>query len=117
MDAIVAPSRPFTLHAGNFDGFPTGACIEAAACGVAVLAADPLAQNRLFEDGASIVLIDNAPPAIADALLALLREPARLRRIALSGQSVVRRHYAPERQIGSRIALLERQLAEVEKRA
>ena len=117
MDVIVAPSRPFTLHAGNFDGFPTGACIEAAACGVAVLAADPLAQNRLFEDGASIVLIDNAPPAIADALLALLREPARLRRIAQSGQSVVRRHYAPERQIGSRIALLERQLAEVEKRA
>ena len=114
MDAIVAPSRPFTLHAGNFDGFPTGACIEAAACGVAVLAADPLAQNRFFEDGRSIVLIDNAPEAIAAALLALLREPARLRGIALAGQAVVRRHYAPERQIGSRIALLGQQLALLE---
>ena len=114
MDAIVAPSRPFTLHAGNFDGFPTGACVEAAACGVAVLAADPLRQNRLFEDGREIVLIDNEPQSIADALLALLREPARLRGIALAGQAVVRRHYAPERQIGRRIALIEQQLAAVE---
>jgi lipopolysaccharide transport system ATP-binding protein len=114
MDAIVAPSRPFTLHAGNFDGFPTGACVEAAACGVAVLAADPLRQNRLFEDGRDIVLIDNEPQSIADALLALLREPARLRGIALAGQAVVRRHYAPERQIGRRIALIEQQLAALE---
>jgi lipopolysaccharide transport system ATP-binding protein len=111
MDAIVAPSRPFTLHAGNFDGFPTGACIEAAACGVAVLAADPLAQNRYFEDGGSIVLIDDAPERIAEALLALLREPARLRGIALAGQAVVRERYAPEQQIERRIALIEQQLA------
>jgi lipopolysaccharide transport system ATP-binding protein len=114
MDAIVAPSRPFTLHAGNFDGFPTGACIEAAACGVAVLAADPLAQNRFFEDGHSIVLIDNAPDAIAAALLALLQAPARLRRIALAGQAVVRERYAPEQQIGRRIALIEQQLAQLD---
>jgi len=117
MDAIVAPSRPFTLHAGNFDGFPTGACIEAAACGVAVLAADPLRQNRLFEDGKDIVLVDNEPQSIADALLALLREPARLRGIALAGQAVVRRHYAPEQQIGRRIALIERQLAALQLQA
>jgi lipopolysaccharide transport system ATP-binding protein len=114
MDAIVAPSRPFTLHEGNFDGFPTGACIEAAACGVAVLAADPLRQNRLFEDGESIVLIDNAPEAIADALLGALRNPARLRSIGLAGQAVVRRFYAPEQQIGRRISLIGRQLAVAE---
>ncbi len=113
MDAIVAPSRPFTLHAGNFDGFPTGACVEAAACGVAVLAADPLAQNTLFDDGRSIVLLDNEPAAIAAALLALLRQPARLRAIGLAGQAVVRRHYAPQVQIGRRIAVLERELAAV----
>lgn len=117
MDAIVAPSRPFTLHAGNFDGFPTGACIEAAASGVAVVAADPLAQNRFFEDGRNIVLTDNEPQAIAERLLALLRDPARLRAIALAGQVVVRRHYAPERQIGARIELIERQLAALEETA
>jgi lipopolysaccharide transport system ATP-binding protein len=111
MDAIVAPSRPFTLHEGNFDGFPTGACVEAAACGVAVLAADPLRQNRLFEDGESIVLIDNAPDAIADALLGVLRDPARLRSIGLAGQAVVRRFYGPEQQIGRRISLIGRHLA------
>lgn len=114
MDAIVAPSRPFTLHAGNFDGFPTGACIEAAACGVAVLAADPLAQNRFFVDGRSIVLIDDVADHIAAALLTLLRAPERLRGIALAGRAVVRQHYAPERQIGSRIGLLEQQLALLE---
>jgi lipopolysaccharide transport system ATP-binding protein len=117
MDLIVAPSRPFTLHAGNFDGFPTGACIEAAASGVAIVAADPLAQNRLFEDGRSIVLTENEPQAIAKRLLALLREPARLRAVALAGQAVVRRHYAPERQIGARIAMIERQLAALEETA
>lgn len=113
MDAIVAPSRPFTLHAGNFDGFPTGACVEAAACGVAVLAADPLSQNTLFDDGRDLVLVDNEPPAIAAALTSLLREPARLRAIALAGREVVRRHYAPQVQVGRRIAVLERELAAV----
>lgn len=116
MDAIVAPSRPFTLHAGNFDGFPTGACIEAACCGAAMLAADPLAQNRYFEDGRNIVLIDNEPQAIASALLALLREPARLRALAQAGRDLVLRRYAPARQIGARIALLERHLAAVQDR-
>jgi lipopolysaccharide transport system ATP-binding protein len=111
MDAIVAPSRPFTLHEGNFDGFPTGACIEAAACGVAVLATDPLRQNQLFKDGESIVLIDNAPSAIADALLGVLRDPARLRSIGLAGQAVVRRFYGPEEQIARRLSVVGRHIA------
>ena len=111
MDAIVSPNQAFVLHPGNFDGFPTGACVEAALSGVAVLATDPLKQNRLFRAGEDWIPIEADPESIARELRALLRDPARLRRLALGGQAVAREYYAPQRQIEARVALIERQLA------
>jgi len=42
MDMILSPNGSFILHPGAFDGFPTGCCIEAGMCGVAVMATDDL---------------------------------------------------------------------------
>jgi lipopolysaccharide transport system ATP-binding protein len=111
MDAIVSPNRAFVLHPGNFDGFPTGACVEAALAGVALLATDPLRQNRVFRAGEDWIPIEPDAASITPALRALQHDPARLRRVALAGRAVAREHYAPQRQIDARIALIERELA------
>jgi glycosyltransferase involved in cell wall biosynthesis len=59
MDAIISFNRPFTLAPGAFDGFPTGACLEAAFRGVANIINDPLGLNVEFQDGRDILLIDD----------------------------------------------------------
>lgn len=106
MDAIVSPNRAFVLHPGNFDGFPTGCCVEASLCGVAVLATDPLDLNRIYEPGESIRIITADAEAIAAAVLELFRDPGRLAQIARAGCHLSREHFAPHQQTGQRIKFL-----------
>ncbi len=113
MDAIVSPNQPFKLHAGNLDGFPTGCCVEASLCGVAMVVSDVLEQNPGYVDGRDILLTAPAPDAIAAQIAGLLADSARVATVGKCGQQVTRRLYAPELQIGNRHALL-KQLAERE---
>lgn len=111
MDIIVSPNQPYLLHPGNFDGFPTGCCVEASLCGVAIMATDALAQNPGYVDGASIVLLDMAAETpLAQQIEARIRNlyasPAVLAHMGQAGQAITRRLYAPERQIGQRQAIL-----------
>lgn len=111
MDLIVSPNQPYLLHPGNFDGFPTGCCVEASLCGVTIMATDALAQNPGYIDGESIVLLDMAagiPLAqqIETHIRTLYANPAALARLGQAGQEVTRRLYAPERQIGQRQDIL-----------
>ena len=111
MDLIVSPNQPFLLHTGNFDGFPTGCCVEAALCGVAVMATDALRQNPGYVDGASMLLLDtNAPIPLAAQIETAIRrmraDPATLAAIGSAGQVLTRQLYAPERQIGQRQDIL-----------
>ncbi len=55
-DIIVSPNRPFLLHNGNFDGFPTATCIEASLCGVAMVCSDELNMNQYYKDSEEIVI-------------------------------------------------------------
>ncbi|MBI4770096.1 MAG: glycosyltransferase family 4 protein, partial [Chloroflexi bacterium] len=55
MDLILSPNAPFLLAPGAFDGFPTGGCVEAGLCGVAVFCTDPLGLNVAFKDGEELV--------------------------------------------------------------
>lgn len=111
MDLIVSPNQPFLLHPGNFDGFPTGSCVEAALCGVAVMATDALQQNPGYIDGTSMLLLDTKAPTplaaqIETSIRRLRAEPAMLASIGSAGQALTRQLYAPERQIGQRQDIL-----------
>jgi lipopolysaccharide transport system ATP-binding protein len=106
IDLIVSPNRPFTLHPGNFDGFPTGGCVEASLTGVAVMATDELSQNVSYRDGENIILIKPDSIEIANRIRALVAMPERLAHIAQSGQHLTRQLFAAEMQIGRRMAVL-----------
>ncbi len=111
MDIIVSPNRPGILHPGNFDGFPTGCCVEASLCGVAIMATDALGQNPGYVDGESILLLDLAsstPVArqIENHVRQMLEHPAALFQIKIAGQGLTRQLYAPDKQIDRRQKVL-----------
>jgi lipopolysaccharide transport system ATP-binding protein len=110
MDLIISPNQPYLLHPGNFDGFPTGCCVEAALCGVAVMATDALQQNPGYVDGESIFVLDAAGPPLAHQIAARLRrlaaQPQPLHTVGHAGQTRTRQLYAPAHQIGERQRIL-----------
>ena len=112
MDVIVSPNEPFKLHAGNFDGFPTGCCVEASLCGVAVVAADPLGLNEgRYRDGREFCLIGPAAADVVRALDELAAQPARIAAMGRAGYAVTRRLFDPATQLGRRQAIIEGELA------
>ena len=111
MDLIISPNQPFLLHPGNFDGFPTGCCVEAALCGVAVMATDALGQNPGYVDTDTMLLLETGTDiSLAQQIAARVRQlhanPTALQRIGKAGQALTRQLYAPERQIGQRQQIL-----------
>ncbi|MBX3620369.1 MAG: glycosyltransferase family 4 protein [Rhizobacter sp.] len=111
IDLVVSPNRPYVLHPGNFDGFPTGACVEASLCGAAIMAADELHLNPGYLDGESMLIVPPDTEALLRRTRALLDQPETLGPIARSGQQVTKRLFAPDIQIGQRLQVL-RALAE-----
>jgi glycosyltransferase involved in cell wall biosynthesis len=75
------------------EGVPT-VLIEAAACGLPVVASDLAGCRAVVEDGMSglIVPLQNAP-ALADALEKLLRDPALRRRMGAAGRERFLRYF------------------------
>ena len=112
MDIIVSPNRPGLLHAGNFDGFPTGACVEAALCEVAIVATDALEQNPGYTDQESIFLLQHEGNdshvafQIEKVIRHLALHPELLSKVSSQGQLLTQNLYAPEKQIASRQAIL-----------
>ena len=111
MDLIISPNQPYLLHHGNFDGFPTGCCVEAALCGVAVMATDALGQNPGYVDGESMLLLNtdvdvSLVQQIETRIRQLCADVGALERIGQAGQAITRKLYAPERQIGQRQQIL-----------
>ena len=110
MDLIVSPNRPYLLHPGNFDGFPTGCCMEAALCGVAIMATDVLHQNPGYPPGQAIFLLPDEPveivPAIVQQVRQLLAAPDQLAHCGRQGERLNRVFHAPGAQLGPRMALL-----------
>lgn len=112
MDAILSPNVPFTLLPGAFDGFPTGSCMEAGLCGVAVLCADPLGLNVAFGDGEEMVVIPNDAGAISDILDGYRDRPEEMYRLARRGQESFARVFGMEAQMGPRLRVLSELLGE-----
>lgn len=118
IDLVVSPNLPGALHRGNFDGFPTGCCVEAALCGTAFAATDPLGLSEgRFRDGEHYWHLEPGAAAVTAALLALAAQPQRLAALGLAGQARAQDLFSPQRQIGGRIAVLERQSASAGERA
>lgn len=107
-DIIISPNRPFLLNPGNFDGFPTGCCIEASLCGVAVVCSDELKLNCYYTDGEDMVICDPTPQAIVKSVRELICNPDLLMSIGLRGQCTSQKIFDPRRQLGQRSALLEK---------
>jgi glycosyltransferase involved in cell wall biosynthesis len=106
MDLILAPVVPFVLAPGAFDGFPTGACVEAAFAGVAVCTCDELKQNVPFTNGKDILIVSPQPSQIAGALEHYLRNYDQLLNIASRGYATASRVYGWEAQMAPRIGAL-----------
>lgn len=102
MDLVVSPNKPYLLHPGNFDGFPTGGCVEAALCGVAVMASDSLGQNIGYPNGEAMLIIEPSAPAVAEGIRMLLASPEQVGQIARRGCELTRQWYAPSVQIEGR---------------
>ena len=107
VDIVVSPNRPFILHPGNFDGFPTGACVEASLCGALLIVSDELGQNPGYRDGHELLIISPTAPAIQAAIQGLLQNPTRVAAIAQAGRRRTQALYHPNRQIAPRLAILQ----------
>lgn len=107
-DIIVSPNRPNILGAGSFDGFPLGACVEAALAGCVIIATDELGQNFFYKDGDEIIIIKPLLEELITALQTLIDNPEKLKKIGISGMNKTKQLYSYNNQIVPRIALLEK---------
>jgi glycosyltransferase involved in cell wall biosynthesis len=112
-DIIISPNVPFKLTKGGFDGFPTGACVEASLNNVAMVVTDPLQMNNgIYEDGQDIVFVQPDPSEIAAKVLHYVHNPDRLYALALAGMEKNRRIFALENQVSPRIEILKKYIAQ-----
>jgi glycosyltransferase involved in cell wall biosynthesis len=117
LDVIVAPNTPSEHTPGMFDGFPTGCCIEAGACGVVVVCTDPLRLNGPFRSGEDMLIVPRDVGVICDAVADLANDPARLRFLSENGRRTFHRVFAEDEQLRPRHELMDRLLGKAAARA
>jgi glycosyltransferase involved in cell wall biosynthesis len=106
MDVILSPNQPARVKTGAFDGFPTGACMEAGFRGVLNCITDPLRLNVAFEDGRDVLLIDRDPSSTARRLASLFAKPDRLYALARANLERFREVFDVDRQLWARTRLI-----------
>jgi lipopolysaccharide transport system ATP-binding protein len=111
-DIIISPSRRHAVSGTEFDGFPTGSCVEAALCGVAVLSSDELNQNRGYRVGEEILVCTPEPEAIAATLDPVIRDTAQLAALAEAGRRRTIMLYGAAAQLVPRTRILRALAAE-----
>lgn len=116
MDIILSPTRANVLKSGAFDGFPTGACLEAAFNGVAVFTTDPLNQNIKFIPKKEIEIITDDATLIFDRIEYYYENPTRLKLLADKGREAFLKHLNLDDQIKSRILLFESTISNLKKK-
>ncbi len=107
-DVIVSPNIPFVLSKGAFDGFPTGAIIEAGNHAVAMFATDELDMNQgYFINNKEIVIIKYDVDDIVNKILYFYENYNELRDVSISGMNKIKTIYSIDHQIKPRIKILE----------
>jgi glycosyltransferase involved in cell wall biosynthesis len=112
MDLILAPNVPFTVFPGAFDGFPTGSCIEAGLCGVAVFSTDALNQNVAFKEAEEIVIVPGNVEQICESVSKYYHDYDALVQLARRGQEAFRTTFAIQTQLEKRFRILDKYLLE-----
>lgn len=108
MDIIVSPNLPFVLIPGkNYDGFPTGCCIDAALHNVAVFCTDELNMNEHFEHKEDIFITPPDAGKIADSIMEYYHDPQKLYRMSVYGKEKFRAVFDFEKQMSARVSILE----------
>lgn len=108
MDVILSPNRPFILIPGkNYDGFPTGCCIDAALHNVAVFCTDMLNMNEHFEHRKDIFFIPPDAEEITKNILEYYHDPDELYRMSARGQAKFREVFDFDKQMKARASILE----------
>jgi glycosyltransferase involved in cell wall biosynthesis len=110
MDLILAPTVPFVLRPGAFDGFPTGCCIEAGLCGVAVFCTDVLKLNVAFKEGEEIVIVPRDVQGICELIERNYRDYDNLVQLARRGQEAFRVAFGLANQLEKRLKILDEYL-------
>lgn len=107
----VAASSTLVAHPSHEEGFPN-TVLEAMAAGKAVVAAAGGGTAEAVADGRTGILVPlGNPAALAAALLSLLHDPARTRRMGEAGKARVREEFSMERMVRSHQELYDELLA------
>ncbi len=113
MDILISPNRAgYPIH-GLFDGFPTGAAVQAGLQEVAIFATDCLWQNFYLKDREEIVVIGHSPSEIAHIAASYITDRKKLAALKKAGQAAFRKLYNTDAQLRPRIELLRRELEAV----
>jgi hypothetical protein len=114
MDAILSINRPFTLRPGAFDGFPTGACIEAGFRGVLNCINDPLGLNEALNPEQDFVLLDYHTDASVERLSSLLTDMDQFYALAYRNCRKYQQVFGTDGQLWPRTRLIAAELARPE---
>ncbi|MGO4390466.1 glycosyltransferase family 4 protein [Variovorax sp. M-6] len=114
MDLILSVNRPTNDDSGAFDGFPTGACMEAGFRGVLNCISDPLGMNVAFEDNVDIVLLDFDVERTIQRIRELIEDPERLYRMAYANWKKFIEVFDTDRQLWARCRLITNELLAAE---
>jgi hypothetical protein len=108
MDIIISPNAPFILIPGkNYDGFPTGCCIDAGLHNVVVFCTDMLHQNAHFEHKKNIFIISLNASDIADNVMEYYHDTEKLYMMSAGVQTKFREVFNFEKQMGERASVLD----------
>ena len=116
MDIILSPNAALSALSqsgvGSFDGFPTGAVLEAGLHGVAMFMSDVLGMNRHI-DGGSIfipdqdaVIIDREVERIVESIRYHMAHPEALLNMAAQGRNRLLQHFSRDAQMQPRFSLM-----------
>lgn len=113
-DIIISPNIPFILGSGCFDGFPTGCVVEAGINEVAMFVTDELDMNKnRFIDDKEIVIIKPSENSIVEKVDFYLKNPNKLKSISEAGVLKIKDLYSYEKQITSRINIIQNELDKI----
>lgn len=120
MDIILSPNAALSALSrsgvGSFDGFPTGAVLEAGLHGVAMFMSDVLGMNQhidgspIFIPGEDAVIIDRHVEQIVEVIRHHMSAPAALRKMAEKGRQRLLQHFARDAQMQPRFELMQQLL-------
>lgn len=108
MDLFLSPNRNNTLLPGAFDGFPTGACIEASACGVALCVTDPVNLNLYYRNREDMLIINHDIKSIYETVEWAITNTRDLYELAKKGQATTMRIFDERVQMEPRINQIEK---------